>query len=408
MKILLVNKFLFPNGGSETYIFKLGEALQGMGNEVQYFGMEHPGRIVGNHAESYTASMDFHTGKLQRLIYPFKILYSREARGKIRKVLDDFEPDIVHLNNFNFQITPSVIYEIRKWEKESGRTVGIVFTAHDYQWVCPNHMMYIPQSQEKCFQCEGGKFANCVKNKCIHHSKIKSILGMLEAKLYWRLKTYGKVDKVICPSQFMKDKLATNPVLREKLCVLYNFIDRKEVADVSQKGYVLYFGRYSQEKGIHTLVRVCEGLPRIPFVFAGRGPLEKEIEQVENIKNVGFVEGEELAQLIMEADFSIYPSEWYENCPFSVMESIAYQTPVLGAEIGGIPELICQGETGELFKSGDEADLSAKIKSMWENRDKLAEYTDKCRQKQFDDAQQYCRKLIDLYLESLGDGFQNR
>ena len=114
MKILIVNKFLYPNGGSETYIFEIGKQLQKMGHEVQYFGMEHEGRVVGNHAESYTSNMDFHTGKLAKLLYPFKIIYSSEARKKIRQVLKDFKPDVIHLNNFNFQLTPSIILEIQK------------------------------------------------------------------------------------------------------------------------------------------------------------------------------------------------------------------------------------------------------------------------------------------------------
>ena len=119
MKILIVNKFLYPNGGSETYIFEIGKQLQKMGHEVQYFGMEHEGRVVGNHAESYTSNMDFHTGKLGKLLYPFKIIYSKEARKKIRVVLDDFKPDVVHLNNFTYQITPSILYEIRQYEKQN-------------------------------------------------------------------------------------------------------------------------------------------------------------------------------------------------------------------------------------------------------------------------------------------------
>ena len=115
MKVLLINKFLYPNGGSETYIFKLGEYLQSIGHEVQYFGMEHEGRIVGNRVDSYTSDMDFHGGsKLGKLTYPIKTIYSAEARKKIRLVLDDFKPDVCHLNNFNYQLTPSVILEIER------------------------------------------------------------------------------------------------------------------------------------------------------------------------------------------------------------------------------------------------------------------------------------------------------
>ena len=96
MKILMVNKFLYPNGGSETYIFQLGEELQKRGHEVQYFGMEHEGRIVGNRIDCYTSDMDFHTGKLQKLLYPFKIIYSVEAKRRMGRVLQDMHPDVVH------------------------------------------------------------------------------------------------------------------------------------------------------------------------------------------------------------------------------------------------------------------------------------------------------------------------
>ena len=110
MKVLMINKFLYPNGGTETYILKFGEFLTKMGHDVQYFGMEHENRIVGNRLECYTSNMDFHTGKWNKIFYPFRIIYSRVARKKLRPVLDDFAPDVVHLNNFNFQLTPSIIY----------------------------------------------------------------------------------------------------------------------------------------------------------------------------------------------------------------------------------------------------------------------------------------------------------
>ena len=147
MKILMVNKFLYPNGGSETYVFKLGAYMQANGHEVQYFGMEHPNRIVGNRVGAYTSNMDFHGGSvLSKLTYPIKTIYSREARKKIRLVLEDFQPDVCHLNNFNYQLTPSIILEIRKWEKQTGHKCKILYTAHDGQLVCPNHMMKNPNT----------------------------------------------------------------------------------------------------------------------------------------------------------------------------------------------------------------------------------------------------------------------
>lgn len=396
-KVLIVNKFLYPNGGSETYIFEIGKQLQVMGHEVQYFGMEHEGRIVGNQAESYTTPMDFHSGAPGRLFYPFKIIYSKEARVKIRKVLDAFKPDVVHLNNFNFQITPSVIYEVKKWAEKNQKKIPIIYTAHDYQWVCPNHMMMIPESREKCFQCENGRFFQCTKNKCIHSSKVKSLLGTIEAQLYKKLKTYQLVDWIICPSKFMKEKLATNPVLEGKLITLYNFLDGEPYPAQEKKDYVLYFGRFSEEKGVRTLLNVCKRLPHILFVFAGGGPLEKELLQCTNIKNAGFLKGEQLKRTIAQARFSIFPSEWYENCPFSVMESQKYGTPVVASDIGGVPELLKSGVTGELFEAGNEEQLRKMIEKLWKNEVLCREYSRNCQNISFDTVEEYCNKLLDLY-----------
>lgn len=397
MKILMVNKFLYPNGGSETYIFKLGEELQRRGHEVQYFGMEHEGRMVGNRAGLYTSDMDFHTGKLRKLLYPFKIIYSFEAKRKMGEVLRDMNPDVVHLNNINFQLTPSVIYAVRSYEKKTGRRVKLVYTAHDYQWVCPNHMMRIPATGKICFACRDGHFGACSKNRCIHNSRVKSLLGTVEAKLYMRRRTYGMVDIIICPSEFMKRQLDTNPLLAEKTVMMRNFVQKP--AEDAGRGdadadYVLYFGRFSEEKGIGTLLAACKALPDIPFVFAGSGPLEEQVAKVKNVENKGFVTGETLHRLIAGARFSVYPSEWYENGPFSVMESLMYGTPVLVSDLGGAPELVQAGRTGELFRGGDAEELTAHIRELWKQPELCRRYRENCKDIKFDTIGEYCDKIV--------------
>jgi glycosyltransferase involved in cell wall biosynthesis len=398
MNILMVNKFLYPNGGSETYIFKLGDYLKAQGHQVQYFGMEHEGRIVGNHAESYTSDMDFHGGsKLSKLTYPIKTIYSSEARKKIRLVLDDFQPDVVHLNNFTYQITPSVILEIVKWRKEVNRTCRIVLTPHDSQLVCPNHMLYNPNTHELCEKCIGGHYLNCLKGKCIHGSIAKSAVGAAEG-YYWKLrKTYKYIDAVICPSNFNKSKMDTNPYLAGKTFVLRNFIDKAEHKDVEKKKYVLYFGRFSEEKGINTLLQAIRELPGIPFIFAGSGPLESKINEFQNIENVGFKTGEDLDTLIREAQFSLCPSEVHENCPFSVMESEERGTPVIGARVGGVPELIEDGVNGRLFEQKDYKTLAAIIRELWDKPQLVEQYSDECLKLNRDGLPEYYNKIMKIY-----------
>lgn len=396
MKVLIVNKFLYPNGGSETYIFELGKQLQQMGHEVQYFGMEHEGRIVGNRVESYTSGMDFHSGKLAKLFYPFKIIYSLEARKKIRKVLEDFSPDVVHLNNFNFQLTPSILYEVRSFEKKCGHRIKIVFTAHDYQLVCPNHLLMQPDGS-LCKECLGGHPGRCFVHRCIHNSRVKSLLGSIEGWIYQCLHAYRMIDTVICPSYFIEEKLSDSPDLNGKTVVMHNFVDKRKTAITDKKDYVLYFGRYCDEKGTPTLLEVCRQLPDIPFVFAGGGPLAEEVNQIPNIENRGFLSGDELVRTISEARFTVFPSEWYENCPFAVMETQLYGTPVIASDLGGTPELIRDGKTGELFSGGNMKELKKKIEGLWLDRNKQERYIRNCQEIPYDTAEVYCKKLLEIY-----------
>ena len=401
MKILLVNKFLYPNGGSETYIFELGKELLRQGHEVQYFGMEHEGRVVGNNAESYTSNMDFHTSKLDKLLYPFKIIYSVEARQKIRTVLDDFSPDVVHLNNINFQLTPSIIYEIRAWEKHNHR-VKIVFTAHDHQWICPNHLMYIPSTGESCDRCQYGRFIECTKHCCIHGSRVKSLIGSIEGYLYKWLKTYKMVDVVICPSEYLYKRFATNPIYSNKLIMLHNFcmtVNPERLSCEIPDRYVLYVGRYNHEKGIKSLIYAAKELPEIDFVCAGSGEYDAEIRSIHNITNLGFVSSGEIRTLLEGALFTVYPSICNENCPLGVMESQMYGTPVVGSNIGGIPELIGSGDgaTGELFMPGDTEEFVSIIYKLWDDGETLKQYTDKCRMVKWYSVSEYVEKLMEVY-----------
>ena len=419
MNILLINKFLYPNGGSETYLFNLGKALEEAGHQVQYFGMEHEGRIVGNRVNAYTSDMEFHSGSaLSKLTYPVKTIYSKEARQKIRLVLDDFQPDVCHLNNFNYQLTPSIILEIREWEKETGHPVQIVYTAHDYQLICPNHMLYNPLQHALCEKCVTEGFRSCFQGRCIHGSRARSLVGALEGSYWKKRETYKEINTVVCPSDFMKKKLDQCAELYGRTVTLHNFLDlatqsrenkedrfenregnriEKKAGDEVSGDYVLYFGRFSEEKGMGTLLSAVRELPDIPFVFAGTGPLEDEVKELSNVRDLGFVRGEALYSLIRNARFTVYPSEWYENCPYSVMESQMLGTPVLASRIGGIPELVTDGISGELFTPSDAGELKEKISTLWNDPDRISFYRKGCRTISFDTSAQYCEKILAIY-----------
>jgi len=395
MKILIVNKFLFENGGSETYCFKLAEYLKQKGHSIQFFGMDHEKNVVGNDLNLYVKNVEFKDVTISKILYPFKIIYSIEARSKIEKLIKHYKPDIVHLNNYNFQITPSILYEIKKYK------IPVVMTLHDLQIVCPNHLMYIEHEKKICEDCKGRKYINCIKNKCIHNSRLKSIFAAMEGYIYYKLKTYDKmIDYYIAPSNFLKDKICEFGENKDRIKVIHNFISRKSdpSAKSIKKDYVLYFGRLSIEKGIRSFISACKMLPGIMFIVAGRGELEKELEGVSNIKYVGFKAGEELNSLISEALFSVNTSECYDNCPMSVLESQMLGTPVIGANIGGIPELIENNIDGLLFEPGNARDLANKINFLYSNRIILQQFSEKCISKvNMFSVENYYKKLFEVY-----------
>ena len=396
MKILLVNKFLYPKGGSETYVLKLGELLTQHGHDVQYFGMEDEKNTVSNCAGVHVSAIDFGTGIRRNLNAPFRILYSAEARRKIRSVLQDFQPDIVHLNNIHFQLTPSIILEIHAYRRQTGKDVRIVYTAHDYQLVCPNHSM-LDSKMQVCEKCLGGNYFNCVLNKCVKSSFAKSILGAAEAYLWTFKEAYAYIDTIICCSRFLKGKLDAQERFREKTITIHNFADGIPGKRVVKEGYVLQFGRLNRDKGIYTALEAAKRMPEVRFVFAGRGEAEDDIKGMANVEYVGFKSGEELEMLVRKAAVCLCPSECYENCPFSVIESQMYGTPVIGSRIGGIPELIEEGVTGELFEAGNTDELEEKLREVLFTPGLAEAYSENCAKHLFETSDSYYEKLMAVY-----------
>ena len=452
MKVLMVNKFLHPAGGAETYVFRLGEQLTKLGHRVEYFGMDREDRIVGNRWEIYTKSMDFHSGNpLGYLSYAFKIIYSAEAHRKMLEILRKYQPDLIHINNFNYQLTPSILTAIQKYDREASVRPRVIFTAHDYQLMCPNHMFYRPAEHVICEACARGRFGECTKHNCIHNSKVRSICGSIESRYWHGRHIYDRLDGVICPSAFMAEKFEESGLVKAPRKVLCNFVNLPErgnaptgrgeplgpdatddngellksdaptgcgeslgpdatadnrgilmsdAATASPAPYILYFGRYSVEKGLSYLLEAVKELPEIPVILAGGGPLEEEINReiraFPHINNVGFLHGEELQRMIRGARFTVYPSHWYENCPFSVLESLMYGTPVLGSRRGGIPELIREGETGELYEPGNKEDLKRQIRTMWEDEERIRRYRENLKDIAFDTVETYTEKLLEF------------
>jgi len=362
MKILLANKFYYPRGGDCIYTLHLESLLKSKGHKVAVFAIQHP-KNQPNAFQSYFPSEVSYSsvgGKnLAKVV--LRPLGTKDVKQKFTAILNDFQPDVVHLNNIHTHLSP-VLAEIAHKKQ-----IRVVWTIHDYKLLCPRYDCL--KNGIHCRLCFSNKI-NVLKYRCMKNSLFASALAYLEAKKWSKEKLEKYTDVFICPSEFMKSQMLAGGFSEKKLTVLPNFVSGMENDSTDygkREDYYCFIGRISEEKGIETLLQAAQQLPH-SLKIAGTGPLFDELKSryaSDTIEFLGYLNREEVKALIEKACFSVIPSEWYENNPLSGIESLYLGTPVLGANIGGIPELIEKSHTGLLFESGNNTDLKNKIEEMY-------------------------------------------
>ena len=367
MKVLLVNKFHYIKGGSETYYFGLGDLLEKQGHQVIWFSMKDERNLPCAQSDYFVDHVDFNApGNLVKTAgAALHLLYSREAGRKFARLLDDEKPDIIHLNIFQSQLTGAVVEEAYK------RHTPIVYTAHDLKSVCPNYLMM--HHQKTCEECLDGHYWHCFKNCCMKDSRAKSMVASIESYVYKLKKIYRKIDHVITPSFFYKTKLEAADIFNCPIEHVRNFLPAGTVYEAGVRGsYFLYFGRLSGEKGIRTLVEAfSKAQVEEQLYIVGSGPEEdhlrsmvKSLGMEDRILFLGFKSGAELKEIVANALCVCLPSEWYENGPYSILEAQALGRPAIVSDYGGLPELVEDGRTGYITKAGNVSDLTEKIQEM--------------------------------------------
>lgn len=420
LRVLMVNKFHYPKGGSETYYFAVGEALEEKGNEVAWFAMQDSKNLPCKQSGYFVPASDYN-GKLSpaKMVREATTLaYSPMALNRFERLLEDFRPDVIHLNLIHRQITFSILDAPYLRE----HPVPVVYTAHDYIPVCPNCTM-LDGKGEVCDDCLVGGFSACVKKRCVKGSRAKSWLAAHEAKFLHQKGYYEKIDRIIAPSEFMRNKLIQGGFSERQVVHMQNFA-KDEVLEWARNAddmtdwknpYVLFFGRLSKEKGIDVLVDAFErALPQMPnnikLVIAGDGPERESLEKKSNdrIVFVGFKQGDELEKLVSGATLACCPSICRENMPYSIVEALAEGTPVVGSRIGGIPELVIEDETGWLAEPGDVDSLAMAIeKATVFAQDTVAYHAlqHQCRKYVLAHCEQssYMNRLTDLYKKLISE-----
>jgi glycosyltransferase involved in cell wall biosynthesis len=363
-RLLLGNKFWFPKGGVETYLFELIEELPALGWDVVPFAMTHARNLPCDYSAYFVDEADYHAPQPwpAKIRMAARMLYSRHAASRLEALLDAHPPDLAHLHNIYHQLSPAILPLL------AGRGIPVVMTLHDLKLACPNYKMRT--GGEICERCVGGKYHHAVLHRCVQDSVVASALCAVELFAHrWSGLYVNNVDRFVAPSRFYVQKMIEAGLPASKLVCIPSFTHVDRYTPSYGGDYVVYIGRLSDEKGLPTLVEAARGFQgRLLIVGEGplRGPLERMVaaDGLDNIEVLGPKWGAELVDLVRGATFSVIPSEWYENSPRSCIESFACGTPVIGANIGGIPEMVDDGETGLLFEPFSAVDLREKMEYL--------------------------------------------
>jgi glycosyltransferase involved in cell wall biosynthesis len=368
VKILVINKFFYPKGGPEVYLRTLTRIQEQHGHEVAAFSMQHAENWPSRYARHFVSEVELTPTSprpvLEKIRTAARIVWSTEARRKLRSLLAEFHPDIVHAHMVSHQLSPSILPLLKS------QGLPVVLTAHEFKLICPNYLLLV--GGHTCEACKGRRFYSAVLNKCVKDSYSASALCAAELTLHELLGVYKEnVDFFIAPSRFMRRKMIEfgfNPL---RVAVVPNFADVGEHVPGDRVGeYVLYFGRLVREKGVATLIDAMKRLPRVRLVIAGDGPQLEELRrqsdacQAVNVEFVGFRTGQSLRDLIAGARCCVVPSEWFENSPMTVYEAYATGKPVIACDIGGLPELVEHRVTGLLVPPKSPDELAAAIRTL--------------------------------------------
>ena len=370
-KVLIVNKFYYNRGGAEVVAIAMCQALREMGYVVAVFTMDYNENFSDE--KCYLAPhVTFQDVFAEKVKFASRTLGGGGIKKAFYKALKDFNPDIVHFHNIHSYISPIVV----KMAKEYG--CRVVWTLHDYKLLCPSYACL--RDNKPCELCFNDKI-HVIKKRCMKGSFIASILAYAEAKKWNKDWIQRYVDAFVCPSRFIARKMEQGGFDKAKLHVICNFVDPvkykilKEVKQHNREEAYVYVGRLSQEKGVKTLLDVASRLPYRLYV-AGDGPLADELKQkYENCSQICFLGRQnalQVSELLAKVWFAVAPSECYENNPLSVIESLCAGTPVIGANIGGIPELINE-QWGYVYESGNSKQLAIVVtkafERVWDNEE---------------------------------------
>lgn len=405
MKVMLVHKFFYIEGGAERYFFNLYQLLEEQGIEVVPFAMAHPRNQPSPYSDYFVDYFEpdkelAHLGLVNGLRAAARVIYNRPAQRRIEALIDAVQPDIAHVHGVYHHLSPSVLRSMKK------KNLPVIFTLHEYKILCPDYL-FLDRHGRVCERCAGRHFWHATANRCFRQSWAASALVTAESYVHRFLRTYQNcVDLYLSPSRFLRDKMILYGYPADKIEWLpYTIPIADYTPNYESQDYFVYVGRLSHEKGVAELVRAMRRFNKGRLKVVGQGRLGESLQDfvhqkgLNHVEFLGYRQGEELRQIVQNAQFVVVPSVVYDNSPLAVYEAFALGKPVLGARIGGIPELIDEGEDGFLFEAGDEDGLVHGLERLYECRDRWGQMGRNARRKaeELFSPQNHMQRINEIY-----------
>ena len=351
MKILLVHN-TYQQPGGEDVVFSLERRL-----------LEEAGHQVAVYCRSNWEISA--AGMMGRLSWTPRTIWSGASRRAFARRLTSERPDIIHVHNTFFMISPSLYSACREAH------VPVVQTLHNFRLLCPGAAFF--RHGRLCEECAAHSLWRGVRHACYRDSRVATgtvafMLAVHRLRGTWT----NEVDAFIALTQFARGKFIAGGLPEDKVHILPNFAFPGPTARASEGSYALFVGRLSPEKGLDTLLAAWALLPRnIPLVVVGDGPLRAGLEAeaarrgLSQVLFRGRLNRGETQAAMQGAKFLILASECYENFPMTIVEAFACGVPALCCRLGALPDIVRDGGTGLHFTPGDPVDLAAKVDWAW-------------------------------------------
>ena len=342
MRVLMAHTFHHSRGGDSTYTHALTRELEKRNHQVIPLAMRHPNNVPSIWETRFVSWIELRErrGLRESLALFQRILWSKEAQHRCREIIEDYQPDICHIQHIHRHLTPSILKPLN----QAG--IPIVWTVHDYELICPEGHLFAPDGP--CTRCKDHRYWEAIRQRCKWGESIPSIAAAVEKQFHRMMKVWDRIDHFLCPSSFLAQQLVDFGIPEHKVTALPNFMNAGPRPDPWQPGDGwLYAGRLTVEKGVDIAIEAARLTPNIPLYICGTGPeletLKLRAEGLHHVHFLGHIPQSQLQTLILNSRAIAVPSRWYENFPFAVLEAQALGRPVIASRIGGIPEQIEDG-----------------------------------------------------------------